>query len=256
MFENHESIKIENIFVGTSNKSASILSRKCSSIVLRTEGVVRYTFPEFSFVARPGDIYILPKGAQYSYVSLTDTPCRYVSIWFTGDNCMPYPSVRSIDGFPDASELKDHLADMWNFGELAEHYRCYSIIYNLLAYMKNIEKLTYADKKHYAVIAPAISYLKNHIYDSNLTIETLIDLCGISGTYFHKIFQRIYSTSPQKYIQSKRLSQAKSIIDNGDFNSVSEIAALVGYDDPLYFSRAFRKKYGVSPLHYAKQLSV
>ena len=256
MFENHENIIVENIFAGTSNKSSSIHSRKCSAIVLRTEGSVQYIFPEYSFVTHPGDIYILPKGARYNYMSLTDAPCRYISIWFTGDINLSKPYVRSIDGFPDAAELRDHLADMWNFGDITAHYRCYSIIYNLLAYLKNMEQLTYADKKKNAVIAPAISYLKNHIYDSNLKTETLIDLCGISGTYFHKIFLKIYSTSPQKYIQSKRLSQAKCIIDNGDYTCLSEIAFLVGFNDPLYFSRAFKKKYGVSPSNYAKQLSI
>lgn len=256
MLKNTENLKIENIFVGTSKKSASILSRKCSSIVLRTAGSVRYIFSEYSFDTHQDDIFFLPKGARYGYVSLSDIPSQYVSIWLTGNIYVPTPFVCPVDGFPDSAELKNSLADMWNFGGIAEHYRCYSLVYNLLSYMKNTEKRSYIDKKNSNVIAPAISYLKKNIYDSNLKIETLIELCGVSGTYFHKIFLENYSVSPQKYIQSKRLSQAKSIIDNGDFDSISEIAALVGYNDPLYFSRAFKKKYGVSPLHYANQLSM
>ena len=62
--------------------------------------------------------------------------------------------------------------------------------------------------------------------------------------------------SPQKYIQNMRLSQAKPIIDNGDFDTISELAFSTGYNDPLYFSRAFKKKYGVSPLNYAKQILI
>ena len=253
MFKNNENIKIENIYTGTSKKSASILSRNCNSLILRTTGSVRYLFPDFTFETNPGDIYFLPKGAQYNYISLCDTPCNYISIWYTGNIDLPMPYIRSIDGFPDASELKGSLADMWNFGDQADHYRCYAILYNLLTYLKNTEKITYADKKKMDIIAPAISYLKNHIYDSDLNIQTLITLCGVSGTYFYKIFHQNYSMTPQKYILNKRLSQAKSIIDNGDLNCISEIATLVGFNDPLYFSRAFRKKYGVSPSHYTKQ---
>ena len=90
------------------------------------------------------------------------------------------------------------------------------------------------------------------IYDCDLKAEILPQLCGISGTYFRKIFQANYSVTPQKYILSKRLAHAKNIIDNGDYDTISEIAASVGYSDPLYFSRAFKKKYGISPSQYSK----
>lgn len=256
MFKNIENIKISNIHTGTSNKSASILSRKTNSLVLRTTGVARYCLPEQIIDTHPGDIIFLPRGSQYDYTWLSDTPCQYVSITFEADIFETAPFVYNISDFPEFSELKTNLPDMWKFGGQTEHYRCYSVLYNLLSYMKNIEKLTYADKKHFDIIAPAITYLKNHIYDNNLKIETLIQLSGVSGTYFHRIFQTNFSMSPQKYILSKRLSQAKSIIDSGDFDNISEIANFVGFNDPLYFSRVFKKKYGVSPSHYAKQIFI
>lgn len=256
MFENIENIKIENIVMGTSKKSSSVRLRKFSSLILRTAGSTRITFPDYSFETHPGDIFFLPKGSSYDSMSISDIPSQYVSIRFEGDVSVSPPFIYSIDNFPEAVELKNNLADMWKFGGEVEHYRCYSIVYNLFAYMKNIEKITYADKKDFNIIAPAVEHLKKHIYDNNLKIETLIQLCGISGTYFHKIFKANYSMSPQKYILSKRLSQAKSIIDNGDFDNICEVAACVGYNDPLYFSRAFKKKYGVSPLHYTKQISI
>ena len=122
-----------------------------------------------------------------------------------------------------------------------------------MAYAEHQKNVNYADKKKTNIIAPAVSYLKKHIYDCNLKIETLISLCGISGTYFQNIFQENYGVSPQKYILGKRLSHAKAIMDSGDFDTVSEIAASVGYSDPLYFSRAFKKRYGLSPMGYVKR---
>lgn len=255
MFENIESFKIENIHAGISKEVLSVHFLKSNLLVLRTAGSVRFVFPEHSFDMHTGDIIFLPHGSRYDLIS-TDSPSHYVSIRFEGIISDPTPFVYSIADFPEFTELKNNLADMWKFGEPADHYRCYSIIYNLFTYMKNIDNRTYADKKNFNIIAPAVSYLKKHIYDSNLKIEKLIQLCGVSGTYFHKIFLANYSMSPQKYILRKRLSQAKSIIDSGDFDNISEIATTVGYNDPLYFSRAFKKKYGVSPLNYAKQIHV
>mgnify|MGYP003289710171 CR=1 FL=1 len=254
MFANIENIKIESIYAGSTKKALSHSYRKSNTLFLRTSGYVRYVFPEFTFEAFPGDIVFLPRGSCYELMKQTDAPCGYVAIRLEDELYTETPFIYSIEGFPEALELENNLPDMWKFGGMAEHYRCYAVVYSLLAYLKNLEKLTYADKKKSNVIAPAISYLKEHIYDCNLKIDTLIQLCGVSGTYFHKIFKTNYSVSPQKYILSKRLSHARSVIDTGDFNSISEIAALVGYNDPLYFSRAFKKKYGVSPHHYAKQI--
>lgn len=85
------------------------------------------------------------------------------------------------------------------------------------------------------------------MYDCSLNIHKLHNLCDISDTYFRQIFVSKFGTTPQKYITSRRLSHAKSIIDSGDFHTISEVAASVGFSDPLYFSKVFKKMYGVSP---------
>jgi len=252
MFKNMKNMEIDNIYKGISKKQDSILCREINSFVFRASGSVRYTFSDYHLDVHPGEIIFLPKGCMYDFISLTDTPCGWISIRFNADFTEALPFVCSIDRFKESEELKNNITDLWRFGGPAEHYKCYSIFYNLLEYIENIETLKNMDKKQLDIIYPAVSHLKKHIYDCDLKIEKLIQLCGISGTYFHKIFQAKYGTSPRKYILSKRLSQAKAIIDNGDFDKVTEVAIAVGYNDPLYFSRAFKKQYGVSPSQYAK----
>ena len=252
MFKNMENLTIEEIHKGVSQKRDSIIRRESNSFVLRTSGCVRYTFLDYFIDVHPGEIIFLPKDSNYDFTSLTDAPCGWISIRFNADFTDAQPFLCSIESFNEAEVLKNNLTDLWKFGGQAEHYKCYSIFYNLLEYMENLERLKIIDKKQLDIISPAISYLQKHIYDCDLKIEKLIQLCDISGTYFHTLFHAKYDTSPRKYILSKRLSQAKSIIDNGDFDTISEVAAAVGYNDPLYFSRAFKKKYGVSPSQYAK----
>ncbi len=252
VFKNIENLKIENIHKGSAKKRSSVVGRKSNSFVLRTSGCVRYAFKDASFDVHPGEIMFLPQGATYDFISLTESPCEYVAIRFEADLLDATPSAYSVDGFADADEFKNNLADLWKFGGRSDVYKCYSIFYNLLAYLENLENLSYIEKKKVNIIAPAIDYLKTHIYDCDLSAETLHRLCGISGTYFRKIFQSYYAVSPQKYILGKRLSHAKILIDNGDFDTISDLAASVGYSDPLYFSRAFKKKYGISPSKYTK----
>ena len=59
--------------------------------------------------------------------------------------------------------------------------------------------------------------------------------------------------SPMQYILSIRINNAVSLLETTDYN-VTEISAIVGYENPLYFSRIFKKQKGVSPSEYRKML--
>ena len=59
--------------------------------------------------------------------------------------------------------------------------------------------------------------------------------------------------SPTQYILSLRMVNAQSLLENTDYK-IGEIAEIVGHDNQLYFSRVFRKEYGVSPVQYRKKI--
>lgn len=253
MFENIENLKLIDIVSSvTKNRHFSVPYRKSHAFALRKSGYTRYSFEGFHIDLNPGDIIFLPKGTKYEFNALKQYPCEYVLISFEGDIESATVSSYSFEGFQNAEEFTNDLPSLWSFGGKAEKYKCYAVFYNFLSYLEGLRNQAYIDKGKFNIISPAISYLKTNIYDCELNIETLYNLCGISGTYFRYIFESHYGVSPQKYICAKRLSHAKAIIDSGDYNSICEIAEAVGYCDPLYFSRAFKKKYGVSPKQYAK----
>ena len=58
-------------------------------------------------------------------------------------------------------------------------------------------------------------------------------------------------TSPMKYILDIRIRNAQVLLETTDY-SVSDIAAVIGYDNPMYFSRLFRKAKGLPPAKYRK----
>ena len=110
-----------------------------------------------------------------------------------------------------------------------------SILYEILFFINRYENLKYMDKKKFTLIEPALEYLKNHIYDPSLKIDELHQLCGVSHTYFRKIFIKKVGISPKECVVEKRLSRAKDIIDSGEMNTVRELALFVGYQYSLYF---------------------
>lgn len=253
MIINTDNFKIESIHSGILKERNTIVNRKKSSIIFRKTGTVHYEFPDFSADVHPGDMIFLPKGSSYNYITLSSEPSEYIAVKFEAEILRNTPFVYSLEAFSGVEEISNNITELWKFGSIADHYKCYSVVYNLLYYIKTVEAATSDDTNKHRIISPAISYLKTHIYSHNLKIENLSKICGISGTYFRKIFQLKYGVSPQKYILSKRISHAKALIDNGDFESISEVANQVGFSDPLYFSRMFKKAYGVSPSQYAKE---
>ncbi len=88
-------------------------------------------------------------------------------------------------------------------------------------------------------------------FDKNHKLEHYAELCGISLSDFQHSFTKITGTTPQKYITAIRLDVAKKLLISSK-ESVKEISFAVGYTDPLYFSRIFKKATGMSPKEYAK----
>ena len=59
--------------------------------------------------------------------------------------------------------------------------------------------------------------------------------------------------SPMQYITAVRLNNAVNLLENTDYN-IAEVAAMTGYENPLYFSRIFRKVKSIFPSEYRKKM--
>ncbi len=95
-------------------------------------------------------------------------------------------------------------------------------------------------------------HLKNmielHLF-SNLSIEELAKLSNLSLSSFKRQFKTEFNDSPNNYIITKRIEKAKELLNITDM-PVSGIAYEIGFNDPLYFTRMFKKKVGTSPTRY------
>ncbi|NME70464.1 helix-turn-helix domain-containing protein [Flammeovirga aprica] len=100
--------------------------------------------------------------------------------------------------------------------------------------------------------SPRVSQLKKvielHTF-SNLSLEELAKLCHLSLSSFKREFQKIYEETPSKYLSGQRIKKAKELLQSTSL-PINEIAYDIGYNDPLYFTRIFKKKEGVSPSQY------
>ncbi len=241
-------IKTISAISKVSPRSSKTTSRKKHSFNIRVSGSMQYDFDGKKILVNEGEMIFLPKGASYTFEVKSEGDSKCTIITMDADfKENSEPMVYPLKDLHCAEYIMHHFSDSWNFGSTADKYKCISYLYELLAYTENYNNLKYMEKRKFQIIDPALDYLKTHIYDISLKSDELADLCGISNTYFRKIFASRFKTSPKNYIIEKRLARAKAIIDSGEFHSVSELALSVGYDDPLYFGKVFKKHFGLPP---------
>ena len=103
-------------------------------------------------------------------------------------------------------------------------------------------------------IDKATLYFNEH-YSEEISIEEYAQNNHFSVSWFIRNFKQCTGSTPMQYILSKRIYNAEILLQNPSYN-VTEISRIVGYDNPLYFSRIFKKTKGLSPSEYRKNIIV
>lgn len=94
-------------------------------------------------------------------------------------------------------------------------------------------------------------YLENNFSD-RITLDTLASLVNLERSYLSRLFKKETGVNIFQYLAGIRLKEAQKLLTQGDM-SVREVAFKVGIEDPFYFTRMFKKQYGVSPTDYAQR---
>lgn len=94
-------------------------------------------------------------------------------------------------------------------------------------------------------IQEAVNFMERN-YARELTVEEIAGVCGLNRSYFSKLFREVMGCPPQEFLIRLRLSKAADRL-KGTNDSIGSIAARCGYPNQLHFTRAFHKRYGVSP---------
>lgn len=92
----------------------------------------------------------------------------------------------------------------------------------------------------------ALAIIDQNSADPTLSIDAIARAAGVSHSTLRRMFLEHLKMAPIEYLQDLRLARAHDFLAKTALG-VKEIAAQVGYADPLYFSRAFRRRYGRPP---------
>lgn len=230
------------------------------NIIYITKGKGYFTTQGQTIVACPGDVFLYLPGVPQHYIfkgeDSTELYWMHISGYAIGEQLdklglsqNPFYHVGidpTIIGLYKKiireMQLKDPGYDQLSSGLL-------TVLLSLYA-----RKTVYAKSNSSVLIDSDVREAINMMhykYNEEYSAEYYADLCNLSLSRFIHKFKDATGMSPLEYIIRIRIDEAKRLLHSTSYN-VSEISVIVGYENPLYFSRVFKKETGVSPVVYRK----
>ena len=95
-------------------------------------------------------------------------------------------------------------------------------------------------------LAKVTGLINDNLSELELSTEFLCDQLGVSSSKLYRKIKELTDLAPNEFIRTIRLKKAAQLLKTKKYN-VSEVTDLVGFNDPLYFSRCFKKQFGFPP---------
>ena len=94
-----------------------------------------------------------------------------------------------------------------------------------------------------------MAFIEQRLSDEQLKIEEMADAVGLGRTVFYSKIRELVGVSPSDFLRQIRMQRAEQLVAKSKM-TFSEIAYSVGFTDPKYFTKCFKKQTGMTPSEY------
>lgn len=218
-----------------------------------------YKLGDRQYKVGPNEFFILPANVEHSYGSTGPHPWSIYWVHFGGTG---------LAAFNELSVVRNHQVPSY-IKATSEVFTVFSKMYKTLELGYSQDNLLFANMglqqflslfiyngKHFPEVSEtkddcveqAIRYMQEHLHD-NISLGELCSLYNYSTSRFSNLFKTKTGYAPIDYFIQMKMQKASQELDFSD-KSIKVIASEMGFDDPYYFSRRFRKIIGMSPAKY------
>lgn len=208
-------------------------------------------------ICSSGDFIIFPPRQRYRYSHISEDELDYFWVHFTGFEVASLLKEYGLLTYPHVNSTKDdggiamRFANMFDAFAKQDRFRDREISLLLERLLISLGRRANGGSDADAnQLKRSLSYI-NSSYSSDIRIPTLAAMENLSVSRYNAVFKKLMGRSPTEYIINMRISTAAELLVGTDL-PVKEIARLVGYDDPHFFSRIFKAHKSVSPAEYRK----
>jgi AraC-like DNA-binding protein len=214
-----------------------------------------------------GDSFIIEPGHLYEYRANHTNPWQYNWIAVKGSK---FPALLSQAGItlsspivhpvhPQHMEWIDQIRSAFRSKDSGGGLRANGYLILVLSNFQHVkqpgqinelESLTTIERH-----VKEVAQLLTTRYTEPISIENIAKLYGYNRAYFSKMFKVYNHVAPVTFLLNLRVSKARQLLRERSELTIEQIAYSVGFNDPLYFSKQFKKFYQLSPSEYRRSLS-
>ncbi len=220
--------------------------------VLRGEGTLYLDNREFK--VREKQAFLLPPDMLTYYQADLEKPWEYVWIHIHGLKAL---ELLRKAGLTKKTPVFVPVCDCDAIGECfldilrhsREEYTCIGNLYRLFQLLIDLSSNKPEQVKIQGTMSHYVKMVIDYIsqkYSEPIRIQHIADYCGLERSYLSKIFKYATGYTPQEYLIWYRINVAKQLLEAGEV-SIQHVSYSVGYNDPLTFSKVFKRGTGVSP---------
>jgi YesN/AraC family two-component response regulator len=207
--------------------------------------------------------FIVPKGANFKFYSVLNINSRLLVAHFNGTkskllgkefsmvrNIIPSVNNRVANREMLFEEIFNNLSQGFHDENLEYVNFCFGHLLATFIYARKTSD-DFADESNPAV-RRSIDFMNKNL-SKKLTLYQISNEAGYSPTYFTTLFRKETNYSPLSYFSHLKIVKACEFLDYTR-TKVKEISFSLGYTDPYYFTKDFKKKMGMSPRQYRNRV--
>lgn len=177
------------------------------------------------------------------FLNNTKSPTKYYSQQFFST------TIRMVLNQIENNNLNAHFVNLYILGKIYELFT----LYFSEAFNAQKENCPFLDnEKDARKLKEAKDILLQKI-DNPPILKELSELSGLSEYKLKEGFKQVYGTTVYGFVLDRKLEMARERLEQGEMQ-VKDIAFEIGYENPSHFISAFKKKYGITPKQFAKQV--
>ena len=228
------------------------------------DGKGEFNIQSQRFPVKANDFVIINPQVEHTELSSPDEPLEYIVL---GINGLSFSNLTPVSegGHPFSFfNLRDEQKDILRYlNAMVQEATSQSMSYELVCHnLLEILLIKILRHQHFDLevgkqskATKDISFIKHYLetyYHESIQLEDLASMTHLSRFYISHSFKKEIGMSPMEYLIAIRIKESKILLRTTNY-SISQVADIVGFTTPTYFSKQFRKSTGISPTDYREQ---
>jgi AraC-like DNA-binding protein len=224
------------------------------------KGKGHYIIDDKRFEVHPNEFFLLPAtGAYIRYWADAEDPWTIYWVHFTGDIIQNFNSSLNINILkgPVSIPFNSKSIEIWNnmYNSLEMGYSIENLCNANFCLYHFVASFLFPDKHRVTekidtqdIITITIMHMQENI-GKMMAVEDMARQHKLSTSHFSSLFRKATGMPPINYFIHLKMQKACQLLYSNEAK-IKGIAEVLGYEDPYYFSRVFKKSMGVSPEKY------